>query len=135
MIVYILIYIWNSSVYTKKNSLKSNIIFEFVKKLNKYIDNDPGISFWDYYEIFNQDFLKIKNDKNEWKVYNTISSLLNKLRDIEIFTTIYIYKTGKNCKHNLRKNCKGTSIFPLNLNINGLNESYLVYKFINKNQY
>lgn len=61
-----------------------------VEKLNKYIDNGVEFSFLDYSKIFNEDSLRIKNDKNELNEYNIIFSVINNLRDIENVNSIYI---------------------------------------------
>ena len=68
------------------------------------------------------DFLNIINNVKEWKVENTVSSIINKLNDINIFKTIYTYKTGLKCGHTLRKKYKADFIFPILLSINRLNE-------------
>ena len=86
------------------------------------MQKNSNISFFGYYENFGKDFLEIKKDDKESKVQNTISSFVSKLSNIEIFKTKYCYKTGKKCRHNLRKNCKGEFLFPIILSINRLND-------------
>lgn len=79
----------------------------------------------EYYEEFGNDFLNIINDEKQWKKENTISSFICKLNNIELFQTKYIYKTGKKCKHILKKKCKGEFLFPIILSINRLNDNLL----------
>ena len=106
----------------KNLNLNNNNFFNFVNGLITEYEKNSFISFWDYYETFGKDFLDIKKNDKEWKVQNTISSFVSKLSNIEIFKTKYLYKTGKKCRHNLRKNCKGEFLFPIILSINRLND-------------
>ena len=59
----------------------------------------------------------------EWKNKNIISSFINKLNQIEIFKTTYIYKKDKKCKHLLKKSHKGIKDFPIMISINKLKDA------------
>ena len=120
----IFLFVYGIIPYISKDDLitKKERFFLFVEKLNKEFEGNEDISFWDYYENYSLDFLNIINDVKEWKVENAVSSIVNKLSDINIFKTIYTYKTGLKCGHTLRKKYKADFIFPILLSINRLNE-------------
>ena len=110
----IFLFVYGIIPYISKDDLitKKERFFLFVEKLNKEFEGNEDISFWDYYENYSLDFLNIINDVKEWKVENAVSSIVNKLSDINIFKTIYTYKTGLKCGHTLRKKYKADFIFP-----------------------
>ena len=110
-------YIQNDDLITRNEKF-----FLFVEGLNKEFEVNEDTSFWEYYDNYESDFLNIKNDIKEWKVENTLSSVVNKLIDINIFKTIYAFKTGVKCNHTLRKKYKDDFTFPILLSINRLNE-------------
>ena len=50
-----------------------------------------------------------------------VKKKISKLADIECFQSKYIYKTGKKCRHTLKKNSKGEFLFPIVFSINSSN--------------
>ena len=87
----IFLFVYGIIPYISKDDLitKKENFFLFFEKLNRESEGNEDISFWDYYENYGLDFLNIINNVKEWKVENTVSSIVNKLNDINIFKTNY----------------------------------------------
>ena len=112
---FIFLYNYGISHYISEKEIKSknNIFFNFINDLINEYETNADISFLEYYQKFGNDFLNIKNDDKEWKKENTISSFISKLANINCFQTKYVYKTGKKCRHILKKIVKENSYSPL----------------------
>ncbi len=84
----------------------NNEFIQFMIQIKKDFNLDNEIIFWNYYKNYNNDFLNIIYNKDEWKEVNAISSLFIYFSKFDYFTNEYKYKKTCKCKIWIHKSKK-----------------------------